>query len=98
MKKVWEFFENLEKEQEKASEDEEYVYVTDVKTNELIYMNRKTMETYGYHSLEQIKGKKCYRILQNSSMPCKMCNNKILQPEHFQKWLWMWERKFGREM
>lgn len=76
MKKVWEFFENLD----------EYVYVTDVKTNELIYMNRKTMETYGYHSLEQIKGKKCYRILQNSSMPCKMCNNKILQPEHFQEW------------
>ena len=34
MKKVWEFFENLD----------EYVYVTDVKTNELIYMNRKTME------------------------------------------------------
>ena len=64
MKKVWEFFENLD----------EYVYVTDVKTNELIYMNRKTMETYGYHSLEQIKGKKCYRILQNSSMPCKMCS------------------------
>ncbi len=76
MKKVWEFFENLD----------EYVYVTDVKTNELIYMNRKTMETYGYHSLEQIKGKKCYQILQNSSMPCKMCNNKILQPEHFQEW------------
>ena len=48
MKKVWEFFENLD----------EYVYVTDVKTNELIYMNRKTMETYGYHSLEQIKEKK----------------------------------------
>ncbi len=76
MKKVWEFFENLD----------EYVYVTDVKTNELIYMNRKTMETYGYHSLEQIKGKKCYQVLQNSSMPCKMCNNKILQPEHFQEW------------
>ena len=31
MKKVWEFFENLD----------EYVYVTDVKTNELIYMNRR---------------------------------------------------------
>ncbi len=76
MKEIWEFFENLD----------EYVYVTDVKTNELIYMNRKTMETYGYHSLEQIKGKKCYQILQNSSMPCKMCNNKILQPEHFQEW------------
>ena len=28
MKKVWEFFENLD----------EYVYVTDVKTNELIYI------------------------------------------------------------
>ena len=62
MKEIWEFFENLD----------EYVYVTDVKTNELIYMNRKTMETYGYDSVEQIKGKKCYQILQNSSMPCKM--------------------------
>ncbi len=76
MKKVWEFFENLD----------EYVYVTEVQSNELIYMNRKTLETYGYDSVEQIKGKKCYQVLQNSSMPCRMCNNKILQPEHFQEW------------
>ena len=41
------FFENMN----------EYVYVMDIETYEMIYMNRKTLEAYGLKSLDEIKGR-----------------------------------------
>ena len=38
MKKIWEFFERLN----------EYVYVTDIESNELIYMNKKVSVEVGF--------------------------------------------------
>ncbi len=55
MDKIWKFFENMN----------EYLYVSDMDTDELVYMNRKTMHTYGVHSMEEVKGKKCYEVLQD---------------------------------
>ena len=57
---IWQFLENLN----------EYVYATDIETNELVYMNRKTLAAYELESLEEIKGRKCYEVLQKSSIPC----------------------------
>lgn len=76
MKKMWEFFENLN----------EFVYVSDMDTYELIYMNRKLLETCGFRSLEDVAGKKCYEVLGNSSKPCAICNNQELSPGTFQEW------------
>lgn len=41
---IWQFFENLN----------EYVYAADIETNELVYMNRKTLDAFGFHSVEDI--------------------------------------------
>ncbi len=76
MKKIWEFFENLN----------EYVYVSDIDSHELVYMNRKLLEMYGFHSLEEIVGKKCYEVLQNCSEPCAICNNHELTEGYFKEW------------
>lgn len=76
MEKIWEFFENIN----------EYVYVADMDTYELVYMNKKTLATYGYTSLEQIVGKKCYEVLQGCSEACTICNNKKLMPKQFREW------------
>lgn len=76
MKNVWEFFENLN----------EFVYVSDMDTYELIYMNRKMLETCGFRSLEDIAGKKCYEVLGNSSEPCATCNNHELSQGNFKEW------------
>ena len=76
MKKVWEFFETMK----------EFVYVTDIETNELIYMNRMTREAYGFHSVEELRGKKCYEVLQNSGAPCSICNNERLCSNSFEEW------------
>ncbi len=76
MKKIWEFFENLN----------EFVYVSDMDTCELIYMNRKLMKMHGFCSLEEIAGKKCYEVFQNCSEPCAICNNHELSEGCFKEW------------
>lgn len=77
MKKIWEFFENMD----------EVVYVSDVDSYDLVYMNKKALELYGFQSLGELAGKKCYEILQNSSSPCSICNNQELKKDHFKDWL-----------
>ena len=49
MERIWNFFENMN----------EYVYVADADTHELVYMNKKMRDTYGIHSKEELAGKKC---------------------------------------
>lgn len=76
MEKIWEFFENMN----------ELVYVSDVDTYEFIYMNKRALSICGLTSLEETKGKKCYEVLQNTSAPCVICNNKELVPGQFKEW------------
>lgn len=76
MKKIWEFFENMN----------EMAYVADMDTYEVLYMNKKALETYGLHSLDEIQGKKCYELLQGSSAPCSICNNHNLKEGFFREW------------
>lgn len=76
MKKIWEFFENMN----------EFVYVSDMDSYELIYMNKKLMDVYGFHSLEEIAGKKCYEVFQNCSKPCAICTNPELSEGSFKEW------------
>ncbi len=74
--KIWEFFETMN----------EYVYVADMDTYELIYMNRKTLEIYGFQSIEEAAGKKCYEVLQGNSSPCALCSNGELCEGQFKEW------------
>ncbi len=76
IEKIWGFFENLN----------EFVYVSDIDSHELIYMNRKLLEMQGFSSLEDIAGKKCYEVLQNCSEPCAICNNHELREGYFKEW------------
>lgn len=78
MKKIWEFFENMD----------EIVYVSDMETYDLVYMNQKGLETYGFHSREEYAGKKCYEVLQNCSAPCCLCNKQELKEGAFKEWLY----------
>lgn len=76
MEKIWSFFEHME----------ESVYVSDLETNEVVYMNKKGLATYGFSSLDEAVGKKCYEILQYCAAPCAACNNNELRPGHFKEW------------
>ncbi len=76
MNEFWTFYENLN----------EIVYVSDVDTYELVYMNRRAREIYGITSQEELKGKMCYEVLQGCSSPCAMCTNRFLKEGEFYEW------------
>ncbi|MDE6737862.1 MAG: PAS domain-containing protein, partial [Lachnospiraceae bacterium] len=76
MENIWEFFENMN----------ELVYVSDVDTYEFIYMNKRALSICGLTSLAETKGRKCHEVLQNTSVPCVICNNKELVSEQFKEW------------
>ncbi|MFW5629238.1 MAG: diguanylate cyclase domain-containing protein [Acetivibrio ethanolgignens] len=74
--KIWEFFENLD----------EFVYAADMDSYEILYMNKKAREAYGFTSNKGVIGKKCYEILQKSNAPCAICTNHLLTPGNFKEW------------
>lgn len=76
MSKIWEFFDTMD----------ELVYVTDMDNYDLIYMNQKALRAYGFHSLEEIAGKKYHEVIRQSSVPFSMCNNYELRPGCFREW------------
>ena len=63
MNGLWEFFENID----------EIVYVSDAETCELIYLNEKALETFGFASMEEVRGEKWCRVFQNCGTPCGFC-------------------------
>lgn len=71
--KLWEFYEELQ----------EIVYVLDMDTCELVYMNRHAREIYNVSSLEDVKGRKCFETLKGRTVPCAICEDNRLRPGHF---------------
>lgn len=71
----WSFFDNFDG----------LVYVADIDTHEIVYTNKKTMETYGLQASDLV-GRPCYSLLQNNAFPCTFCNNSELQEGQFIKW------------
>jgi diguanylate cyclase (GGDEF)-like protein len=76
MKKIWEFYENMN----------ELVYVSDMDSYEITYMNRKARELYGLKTPKDYEGKCCYEVLQGCANPCKICTSKHLRPGYFEEW------------
>lgn len=53
------------------------VYVSDMETHELIYMN-----AYGQRIWGDTSGRKCWQVLQDKDAPCEFCtNHRLLDPE-----------------
>lgn len=73
LRKIWEFYEEMN----------EIVYVADLESHELVYMNRLARELYGFLSPEEIKGKKCYEVISDSLNPCAVCNCEKLEQGRF---------------
>ena len=76
MQSIYNFFENMN----------EIVYVADMDTYELVYLNKKGLDAYGLKSPDDIRGRKCYDILQHASAPCTICTNDELRQGHFKEW------------
>lgn len=77
MERVRDLFDNLD----------EIVYAADIDTYELYYMNKKAYKVFGIDDNTNIKGKKCYELLQGRTSPCPICTNKLLKPKEYFEWV-----------
>lgn len=76
MSMMWDFFEKLD----------EMVYVSDIDTYQLIYMNKHLRDSLGYSADEEYVGKLCYKVLQGMDAPCAFCTNCRLKEGEFVSW------------
>lgn len=75
MSKTWEFFEDID----------ELVYVTDIESQEIIYMNKKALDTFSLHDIKDVQGMKCHELFQNCSTPCAFCHSHGFESGHFKE-------------
>lgn len=62
------------------------VYLADLETYELIYINNTTLNILGNPKEKDWKGKKCYQTLQNQPKPCPFCTNHLLRCNEYYIW------------
>lgn len=86
-----EFLEELRKEEigNIVESMDEVVYVSDIETYELYYLNAAGRQVTGVYDY---KGCKCYEVLQGKNEPCSFCTNSQLCKEKFL--VWEMENKF----
>ena len=65
------------------NEISELVYVSDLETHELLFVNQTGCQTL---HLENYKHKKCYEVLQGKTSPCEFCTNDRLCDDNFYTW------------
>ena len=61
----------------------ELMYIADVETFELLFLNQTGMECFHVDSLN---GQKCYRVLQGKDAPCEFCTNSLLREGENYTW------------
>ena len=71
---------------------DEVVYVSDLVTYDLYYLNPAGRRLTG---IRDYTGQKCYKVLQNRDTPCEFCTNSRLRRDSFYTWEWD-NPKFGR--
>ncbi|NLK38052.1 MAG: EAL domain-containing protein [Epulopiscium sp.] len=71
------------REQNFAEELEQIVFISDLQTNEILYMNRKGREVVG---IENYRKKKCYEIFRGKTNICEFCNGQNLDKTKSSLW------------
>ena len=95
--RVWDFRDISERKREEASIDferrqllsifnsiDEFIYVSDPVTYEIIFANRRLRELLGGDPT----GKRCYEALQGFEKPCDFCTNDIILNNDGQPYRW----------
>ncbi|MDO4275598.1 MAG: response regulator [Eubacteriales bacterium] len=61
------------------------VYVSDMDTYELLYLNKTAIDTLMTPKNEMI-GRKCYEVIQGRTAPCPFCTNHLLREDDVYEW------------
>jgi hypothetical protein len=71
------------REQNFAEELEQIVFISDLHTNEILFMNRKGREVVG---IENYRKKKCHEIFRGKTNVCEFCNGQNLDKTKSSLW------------
>lgn len=63
---------------------DDYIYVSDIYSYEMLFINKKIRESTGINY--DYKGRKCFEILQGRTSPCPFCTNHILSEDKYYIW------------
>lgn len=63
------------------------VYVCDLETSELVYMNERFRKMFNIACFDDYRGKKCYEVLQGLPEKCEFCNNNQLKFGEMYQWI-----------
>jgi len=69
--------------------NEGVVYMTDMDTNELLFVNEEAEKYFG----ENAVGKKCYSVLQNRNAVCPFCTNDIIKSQEGKVYSWVFKNE-----
>lgn len=61
----------------------ELLYISDLETYDLLFLNKAGIESF---KVDQIKGQKCYKVLQKKDEPCEFCTNSYLKESENYTW------------
>ncbi len=61
------------------------VYISDMETYELLYLNQSSCDVLGAPAV-QLLGRKCYEVIQGRTSPCPFCTNDKLTEDSFYEW------------
>ncbi|EQE00139.1 diguanylate cyclase domain protein [Clostridioides difficile CD3] len=67
------------------SEDAGNVYISDMDTYELLYLNKHSCNTL-QASANELIGRKCYEVIQGRTSPCPFCTNSYLKKDDIYEW------------
>jgi diguanylate cyclase (GGDEF)-like protein len=76
MSKVWELYENMN----------DMVFVADMETDEMVYMNRLAREKHGITDCADLRGKKCHEILIGFDCSYGSCSTDDLAIGEYKEW------------
>lgn len=62
------------------------VYISDIHTYELLFLNKVACETLGIRDESEAVGKKCYQVIQGRTSPCPFCTNAMLKKDETYQW------------
>ncbi len=62
------------------------VYVSDLNTYDLLYLNDVGKRTIGVKFDEEYLNKKCYKMLQGQEAPCSFCTNHLINEQEYLEW------------
>ncbi|MGX9758268.1 diguanylate cyclase domain-containing protein [Clostridioides difficile] len=61
------------------------VYISDMDTYELLYVNKQSCNTL-QASANEVIGRKCYEVIQGRTSPCPFCTNSYLKTDEIYEW------------